>query len=272
MPRRPGISRRGRAGLLTLHRQLGIVAALIVVLLAITGLLINHAPALGLDHARVSESWILRLYNPNAVPDIRAYRAGGTWAVWSNGDVFVAGERTAEAGAAPVGLAGAGRVLVLAFPDEALVVTPDGRLVEALGAAALPGRLEAIAGRDGAGGVVVRTAEGCFHSDAAVVNWQPGACAEQWSAPRALPAAQRERLGEQLGMPDIPWERVLLDLHSGRLFGPLGVWIVDLTGIGLLILAATGAVNWWSGRHGRRAARQARRRAPAPGGGRGGGS
>jgi len=257
MRRRPGISRRGRATLLALHRQLGIVAALIVVALTITGLLINHAPALGLDQSMVAQSWILRLYNPNAAPQVHAFRAGETWAVWANGNVLLAGEQTAEVDAAPVGLADAGPVLVMAFPEQALVAMPDGRLVEALGAAALPGRVEAIAGRDDGRGVVVRTPEGCFHSDAAVVNWEPGDCAAAWSTPRPLPDAQRARLGDRLGGADIPWERVLLDLHSGRLFGRVGVWIVDLTGIALLILAGTGAVNWWTGRQGRRKGRYA---------------
>lgn len=152
----PGANRRAYAAILKLHRQLGIAVVLIVLMLAITGVLINHAPALGLDQSPVRQSWILRWYHPNAAPVLRAYRAADTWAVWVNGQVVVAGKRITAIDATPVGLVDGGRVLVMAFPDRALVVTPDGRLVETLTGAALPGRVEAIAPRDREDGVVIR--------------------------------------------------------------------------------------------------------------------
>lgn len=43
----------------------------------------------------------------------------------------------------------------------------------------------------------------------------------------------------------LPWERVILDLHSGRIFGPWGPWLMDAAAILLLFLAGSGVSIWW---------------------------
>ena len=43
-------------------------------------------------------------------------------------------------------------------------------------------------------------------------------------------------------------EQILLDLHSGRLFGSFGVLVMDLAAILLVVLSITGFVAWNSSR------------------------
>ncbi len=42
----------------------------------------------------------------------------------------------------------------------------------------------------------------------------------------------------------LPLERVLLDLHSGRILGEAGVWLVDAAALLFLLLAASGLWLW----------------------------
>ena len=42
----------------------------------------------------------------------------------------------------------------------------------------------------------------------------------------------------------ITYERIIVDLHSGRLFGTFGVTLVDLVTLGLIILSVTGTYSW----------------------------
>tara|TARA_B100001996_G_C18663391_1_gene593942 strand:+ start:711 stop:1319 length:609 start_codon:yes stop_codon:yes gene_type:complete len=42
----------------------------------------------------------------------------------------------------------------------------------------------------------------------------------------------------------ITYERIIVDIHTGRLFGNIGVTLVDLVTIGLLILSITGTISW----------------------------
>ena len=43
----------------------------------------------------------------------------------------------------------------------------------------------------------------------------------------------------------LPLERVLLDLHSGRILGKWGVWLIDVVAILLFVLAITGSWMWF---------------------------
>ncbi len=43
-------------------------------------------------------------------------------------------------------------------------------------------------------------------------------------------------------------ERVLLDLHSGRIFGPVGVLVYDLLALALGFLSISGLLLWFRGR------------------------
>jgi len=54
---------------------------------------------------------------------------------------------------------------------------------------------------------------------------------------------QRSLLDQYRGS-GLSWERLLLDLHSGRLFGSVGVFIIDLAGIALLLIALSGVWVW----------------------------
>ena len=43
----------------------------------------------------------------------------------------------------------------------------------------------------------------------------------------------------------ITYERIIVDIHSGRLFGAVGVTLVDLVTIGIIILSLTGTITWF---------------------------
>jgi len=238
---------RLRAWNLKLHRWMGLAAGAILVLLAITGVLVNHSPALGLDTSNLHQDWLLTLYHDDAAVETRAYRLDGHWLGWADGTLALDGEAITGVDTAPVGAAATEPVLVAAFPETVVLITRDGRLVETLGAAALPGEVTALAaGADG--GVVARTPEGCHTAGPGVVSWSAADCPESWSEPADPPAAVRSALTALADRPEIPWSRLLLDLHSGRLFGTAGVLIVDLVGLAAVALAITGLVNWLGGR------------------------
>ena len=44
------------------------------------------------------------------------------------------------------------------------------------------------------------------------------------------------------------WQRLLQDLHAGRLFGLAGQLLMDLAALLLVVLAFTGVIIWSRGR------------------------
>src|SRR5205085_1933106 len=63
------------------HRRFGVAASLFLAWLALSGLLLNHSPLLGLDRARTHASWLLRLYGLESALPQTGWSAGGHWLV-----------------------------------------------------------------------------------------------------------------------------------------------------------------------------------------------
>jgi hypothetical protein len=245
---RVNAARAGNAtqGLIVWHRRLGIAVALIVLLLAVTGLLLNHTHRLGLDNTHVTASWLLRWYGYPPV-EMVSHRVGERWITWTGRRLYLQDKPVMETDGAPVGAVAAGnRVIVVAFPDLLVLLDPDGKIMERLGRESLPGGLRRI----GASGerIVAATAAGQAVADADLVTWQPSQAAARWSTPQEAPAALRERLLSAERGPGLSAERVLQDVHSGRIFGRWGPWVMDAAAILFVILAVTGITCWWARR------------------------
>ena len=94
--------------------------------------------------------------------------------------------------------------------------------------------------------VYLVTSEGRFLSEAEITAWDRYQLAGDFEMAVATPAPaeQREAALRAFRGEGIPLYRVLLDLHSGRLFGTLGVWIVDAAAVAMLFLTMTGV--WYA--------------------------
>lgn len=65
--------------------------------------------------------------------------------------------------------------------------------------------------------------------------------------PEPASEADRERLAPNLAPDVLNWERVLLDVHAGRLFGIGGTVLNDLAALALVYLLISGLITWRRG-------------------------
>jgi hypothetical protein len=243
----PG-SRNGMQALLAWHRRLGLVTAVVVLLLAVTGILLNHAHRFGLDQVQVTANWMLRWYGFPPVEKPLSYRVGDYWVSWTGSRLYLQDKPVIRTNTAPVGATAAtGEMLSVAFPDMLVVVGPNSELVELMGAESLPGKLERIGITDG-GMLVVATAQGSFTADANFIAWRPASTQAEWSRAEEAPAALLEHLSTAERGSGLSVERLLQDLHSGRIVGSWGPWFMDAAAIVFVILAITGIIYWWTRR------------------------
>jgi uncharacterized iron-regulated membrane protein len=137
------------------------------------------------------------------------------------------------------------RMLVVAVPDEILLLTRDGEVTERLSDAdGVPAGMRSI-GRDTAGRLIVRGAHGVYSADLERVEWRHEVDPEvTWAEPVVLPLGLRGRLVETYRGKGLPLERVLLDVHSGRILGAWGVYVVDAAAVLFLGLVLTGLWMW----------------------------
>jgi hypothetical protein len=134
---------------------------------------------------------------------------------------------------------------VAACEQELLFLDEQGRLVEKIGATfGLPIPVEQLGGCGEQ--LCIRTPRRLFELDFINLSFKPLVGVQPtWSEPTLLNDASRQTIYELSRGQGLSWERVMLDLHSGRLFGAAGVWVVDIAAVLLLFLALSGFVLWY---------------------------
>ena len=216
-----GVTRQ-RTRFRRVHRWIGTVLVAFVLVLATTGIALNHTNALGLDSKYISWPWLLDAYGMKAPSPY-------------------------------VGMVSMQSLVVVGDGQRVHVLLASGELVESIDLSeTLPGDIERIGGAGDR--AVLESGDVLYRSDPDVAMFEPwadgNASEVSWSseidsATAGLEALQTAWRGEGLTL-----ERVLLDLHSGRIFATAGVLVMDIVAIGMIFLALSGLVL--SVRRGRR--------------------
>lgn len=239
------------------HRWIGLLAATFVIVLSITGLALNHTESLSLDDTHVQSPALLDWYGIQAPDDVITFTAGPLTASALGKQIFIDTNPVANIEPPLVGAVGFGDLVVIAVSDRLLLFTHAGELVELLGSAAgIPQGIRSlgtVAGRQ----LVLRTDEGDYSTDSELLAWRRTDRVEaDWSTPVTPPPGLIASLQAIYRGSGLPLERVILDLHSGRILGEWGVYLMDGAAIVFVLLAASGIWLW--GR--RRASARAHRR------------
>ncbi len=227
------------------HRWAGITAALLVVVLASTGLALQHAPALGLDRSPVGAPMVARALGIDA-GTVRAFRVGDAWLLGTRDAIYLDGRLVASISELPSGAIDTPFGLAVAAGGDVLLLDNEGNLLERLRAdGALPGGVQRL-GRSDDGRPVVETSEGRYRPRR---RWLAFATLDgevrAWSSATKPPEPLARRVRRQQLAQAVTWERLLLEVHSGRIAGQAGVLIMDAAAVLLLVLALSGVYLWW---------------------------
>lgn len=226
------------------HARVGAVAALFLIFLVLSGLALNHSDALGLDRLEVKWPGLMAWYGLKAVCPPQGYPVGSSFFAWQRGKWTLRGARVASGSGEPVGAVEAARLVYVATSRGLYLYQPDGRLVDRMEGDALPGLPVTRLGR--VGSRVALEAGGQSYTSADGLDWEKLASSAPvvWARLAPIPKAEQERLAP-LFSPELSLERVLLDFHSGRIFGRYGPLAVDLLALALLALGLTGLWMYW---------------------------
>lgn len=238
------------------HRRLGIAIFVLILLLSVTGILLNHSGQVGLADKPVRQGWLLSLYGLKA-PTITSFAVGEHWLSHLGGDyLYLDGRELAYCAHQLTGALVNNGIWVAACRDELLLLTPQGDVIERIGGAyGLPKPISGLGRCDQQ--LCLGSGSRWYLADIDQLTWQPIRWQQLETAqPASLPARVKQLLRDSYYGSTITWERVMLDLHSGRLF-QMGPWFMDLVGMLLMALSVTGLTMWYSGQ--RRSRKKARR-------------
>ncbi len=228
---------------MTWHRRVGLVFGLVFVLVAATGVALNHSVGLDLQHRPIEADWLYRWYGMQPSGEPVGYALdGGRLAVGMAG-TFYQDDRAITNLDDLRGAVSLDSVNVAAGSRELLLFTPAGEVVERLDSAALPpGEVRALALVASPARLVVEMSSGRYVFDADLVGWTqlPANTEVTPVASVAVPVDLRDRLVQAYRGDGLTVYRIILDVHSGRFFGPPGVTVVDLSALAMVFLTLTG--------------------------------
>jgi len=225
------------------HRRAGLLAALLIALLAITGVLLNHTDALALAERPVEWRWVHALYGDRQGAERMGFAVGTAWVSQAEDEALFLDDRAiGRCAGALLGALQTAESLVIACSQELLLTDSSGNRIDALGSASgLDGTIEAV-GVTGAGLLVQMNGRWRTFDIDTMKFAEAAPPYPEPARPQALPEALQARLDTSSHWLD--WERLLLDLHSGRLFGRFGPLVMDLAAVLSLLLAFSGVAIW----------------------------
>ena len=230
------------------HRRAGLFAIVLVIILAVTGILLNHTETLKLDETYVESSLLLGWYGLEPEGEAVSYDVGEHVITVLDHQVFFNSYPVARAEQDFHGAVKAEQLIVLAFDTELLLLTHDGQVVERMPTGHGFSDIQRI-------GIkyqrpVIETRDPMYYmADEHILDWDVIINEDiAWAKRTTLSDTKMNVLLESFRGRGLPLERVLLDLHSGRIFGEYGVYLMDAAAVALLWLSGSGLWVWWQRR------------------------
>jgi len=228
------------------HRRAGIGAAVFVLILAVTGIALNHTTELALDKRHIDSPLILGWYGIEMPDQPRHFQAGEHIVSQLGDQLFIDGTVVLHSNVPLTGGAATPMFIAVAQPRELLLFTPAGELVERINA--LPGQIKHIENIGVTTDQTIALSNGneIMVADTDMLAWHTAQSKQHitWSIPATPGDDFNDRLIAQYSSDNITYERLLLDLHSGRLFGEWGFYLMDAAAVLLILLALTGLWRW----------------------------
>ncbi len=228
------------------HRYMGLVSALFVILLSITGIMLNHTEALSLDEKRIQAPSLLSWYGIEPPEMGNSFQIAEQTLSHIEHQLFLNNHSLGIDVDQLVGAVSYQGMYIAAATDKILLLTPEGELIEQLTAVhGIPQHINRIGMDNSQQRPVIETANQQFQTDEALLSWEPSSLQDVvWSHPSQMDSQLKTELLNNYQGEGLDLERITLDLHSGRILGNWGIYLMDIMAVLFLLISSFGVWIW----------------------------
>lgn len=232
------------------HRKLGIIAAFFIIFLSISGVALNHTTLLSLAHQPISNLWLLDHYGISPPSDVRFYQQNSLQVtnnfIWLNSKLLQ--ESTSNIVAAtlisPVQNS-KDHIILVVSRDQISLFNQQGDLIDQLGKElGIPQNINALSVNKN--NIIVKTPAGYFQTKTDFFDWHNVTFVDEpnWIKPIEVSKKAMRQAALIYRSQFLTLERIILDAHSGRIFGLFGVIFMDAVAVLLILLSLSGIYIW----------------------------
>jgi uncharacterized iron-regulated membrane protein len=225
------------------HRSLGLFAGLFTLWITLSGITLNHTTELKLDQRHLP-NW-LQTGISTQTPPMSTYKTGDHWIIQINDRLYLNTQEIMRNSTQLIGAITLQQMQIAATQNALLLFDSSGQLIEQIDwSLILPG-LPVSLGKTAEERLAIQTDKGWYLADEALFSWQL-ATEQSFNSiqPEQPPESISEQLMETYRGKSINYEQLLLNLHTGRILGKYGVYLVDLVALILAVLAVSGFTVW----------------------------
>tara|TARA_B100001778_G_scaffold306128_1_gene285229 strand:+ start:65 stop:664 length:600 start_codon:yes stop_codon:yes gene_type:complete len=191
--------------LIKIHRFLGISLVFFILVLSVTGTLIQHAEIFNIRNNYAPSSIAKNFYDIQPCK-IYSYQFNKKWISICNQDLYFDIKKVASNVEKVTSIFIDNNKYHIHYDNHVIIINPDSSI----------------------------SAMDHIEPEDSKITLKEG----------LIPTKQKKIIEDKSISKTITYERIAVDLHSGRLFGSFGVTLIDLVTIGIIILSFTGAYSW----------------------------
>jgi len=196
--------------LLIVHRYLGIMLVFFVLLLSITGSLLQHAEDFNLRNKYASSSVVKYFYKIKPC-SVLSYKVDDNWLSKCDASLYFNDKKISNNISNNIinSVIKKGSLYNIDYDNHIVTVNKYGEIIK----------------------LIHKEKNSIYKKDNLLLI-------------KIAPANIRKNIEENSINKTITYERIIVDLHTGRIFGFIGITIIDLVTIGFILLSMTGTISW----------------------------
>ncbi len=227
------------------HGRIGLMLSTFILLLAVTGVLLNHSDDWKLSSYYLNSPWLLAIYGIKGPVDITLYQIRHKAIFTADDQLWFDDKLIQKDSTSLKAVTFYHGIYIVFLENEFLLLSENGELIDkVVKPESLPKDILALAVDEK--NIYTKTTKGIFYSNEALLNWHPeqNKLETLWSKPQELSQNIKTAITNKYRSHIITWERFIQDVHSGRILQRLGKWLMDIVAFLFIVLAVSGIYMW----------------------------